>query len=69
MRMRVRVPFRTEDPPQSPSRSRRDRRRARTNPFSAEETALPGHLLVLLSRLHRVEGEAASPSPPASDLR
>ncbi|WP_407526350.1 hypothetical protein [Methylobacterium oryzisoli] len=69
MRMRVRVPFRTEDSSQPPSPTRRGRRRTRTNPLAAEETALPGHLLVLLSRLHRAEGEAASPPSPAGDLR
>ncbi|WP_244424653.1 hypothetical protein [Methylobacterium nodulans] len=45
---------------QSPSaRTRRGPRAARVNPFPADETALPGHLLVLLSRLHRAETAAA----------
>ncbi|MFE1603113.1 hypothetical protein [Methylobacterium sp. ID0610] len=37
----------------------------RVNPISTDETALPGHLLVLLSRLHRAEIAATEPAEPA----
>ncbi|WP_238313406.1 hypothetical protein [Methylobacterium crusticola] len=41
--------------------ARRPSGRARTNPFAAEDTALPGRMLVLLSRLHRGEAPGAQP--------
>jgi hypothetical protein len=72
MRIGVREPLRsTEDPviPSAPP-ARRLRRRVRASqPLAAEDTALPGHLLVLLSRLHRAEAapaEAAEAARPAS---
>ncbi|GJD63668.1 hypothetical protein [Methylobacterium frigidaeris] len=73
MRTRVREQFRPDacaGPAQAPVRELpvlRDPHRRRAAPLTAEDTALPGRMLVLLSRLHRSEmqlkadAEAASP--------
>ncbi|WFT81944.1 MULTISPECIES: hypothetical protein [unclassified Methylobacterium] len=50
-----------------PRTIRRAERRERPRPpLTGEETALPGHLLVLLSRLHRAELASASRTDPAA---
>lgn len=61
MRVRVRVPLASPKVASSSLPPRRAPRRLRTapHPLIADETALPGHLLVLLSRLHRAEIVAA----------